>query len=237
MWSVADDADCRSWYHRRWTAPTPTMGKAMPEDAKQEPGDHTLDPTIIVERETEDLIARAVFVPTPAILRPAFAPRFERCVVCDTDLVAHELGYLVFKEMRGDEVLVEMAICTECLDVLVQVYSPQTRRAIDGLFVASDWFDRARERLDADPATWPRWLDRCALTGQPREAFDHYEVIGICAGEFTQVSLFPYVIGTDGIRLMEARISRQSQANWDRFLGQHQGLPPELRQLLHVDGN
>jgi hypothetical protein len=177
---------------------------------------------------------QSIYIPTPALLRPAFAPRFESCVVCEADLNDHELVFLVFKEVLKTEVIVEMAICMECLDVLEQVYSQQTRRAIDTLFVQSGWCERARERLQADVATWPRWLDHCALTGQPRAKCTSYEVIGICCGDLTQVSFFPYVVGTEGILRMEAMISQQSRANWNRFLGQHQGLSPELRHLLHV---
>jgi len=215
----------------------------MPEerDDRNDRGDRDDrdEPSRVLEEQAGALLAAAVYVPAHPLLRPAFAPRFERCVVCETDLGDLDLGlgHLVFKELRGDEIIVELAICHGCIDVLEQVYSDQTRRAIDSLFVASRWCERARERLRAGPPAWSTALDHCALTGEPRAGGGTCQVIGVCAGDLMQVSFFPYVIGAAGIRRLEAVVSRQSQANWDRFLGQNQGLPPELRHLLHVGGD
>jgi hypothetical protein len=197
--------------------------------------DDERDVTAELEAQFMELMARAQLVPMDDLLRPAFAHRFQQCTVCETDLVARMRLYLVFREVRQRETLVELAICVECLDVLEQVYSPSTRQAIDTLFLESGWSERAGERLSASTEDLHAWLETCALTGEPLQPDDHFEVIGLCKGGFMHMSFFPYVIGAAGIARLEEAISKQTQANWDRFLGQHQGLPPELRQLLHLD--
>lgn len=193
-------------------------------------------PSLKLDLETLVLFARAVTVPIPRILRPEFALNFQNCVVCDIDLVANNVSYLVFKAFHHEEVIVEMAICSSCLGILTNVYSQKTRQAMDQLILDSGWVQKAKDRLDSDEIGSTQWLDSCAMTGQPRSEWDFYEVLGICRQGWMEVSLFPYAVGSKGVQLMQTIMSPETRASWGRFLAQHEGLTPDLRRMIHLDG-
>jgi len=169
--------------------------------------------------------------PMPEFLRPFDAAWFDACTVCDTDLPAAEDGYLVIKNFRGREVIYELGLCMACAEQLGASYSEESRAAIDGLFAEVGWIDQALTRQAAPPDDWATALTACALTGQSRDEFDEYQIVAACDGRDMMVNLFPYVIGTRGIEQITARLSQATQDTWDRFVGDHLGLPPELRSL------
>lgn len=177
------------------------------------------------------LAIRAKKVPVPRCLKNLDGELFQRCTVCDVALQEPANDHLIVRNFLGPEPIYEMALCLDCAENLGESYSDESRQYIDGLFQASGWVKQAFARLDDLPDDWDRHLGACSVTGQPRHEFREYQIIGQCEGGIMEVGFFPYIIGTRGIDVMQAGLSQETLDTWDRFVGEHLGLPPELRSL------
>ena len=139
--------------------------------------------------------------------------------------------YFVIKHVRGGETIYEMAICGDCLEKLSDGYSETSQRHIDRVFAENVNFRKRFDRLQATSGKWESWVERCLLTGAPRSESSECQAVALCRGSSMLVSGYPFVLCDSGVELLQAGMSTETIGHWDRFVGDHLGLPPELRGL------
>jgi hypothetical protein len=161
---------------------------------------------------------------------------FDRCTECAALLRDDNSHYYIEKAIRGSEVLLEMALCSECLNNLIQSFSSETRERLHDFFHGRVKFGERGNRLlkEAGTSVSP-WIASCVFCGTPRSEAGEHWVVGECVGDCMKFYWYPYIICEDCTlekrELMSAK-SRGASEDWGErtFDG-----PPSLDQLLPQD--
>jgi hypothetical protein len=186
------------------------------------------------DRTDEDLLYTLIMGwrrTLPPLFRPTFGGWFDRCIDCNDALRERGTMYFVIKHVRREETIYEMAICAGCLEKLSAGYSEASRRHIDRVFAERVNFRERFDRLQATSGRWESWVESCLFTGTPRGEARECQVVALCRGSTMLVSGYPFALCDAAIELLQAGISDETLGRWDRFVGDHLSLPPELRGL------
>jgi len=146
---------------------------------------------------------------------------FSHCVRCHLPLLEIDEPWLVNKEFRGAECVLEYAICVPCRNDLTGQLSEESKESVRGFLRSEiDWETRITEfMMMADP------VDRfasCVICETGQEAC---EVFGISAlhdsgGELTLGPL-PLMVCGGCIGKITDRLSPESRAVWRKFLNDY----------------
>ena len=172
-------------------------------------------------------LENAARVPLPRFFQTSFGNEFTACIGCAEPLESLP-PYLVVKEVRGGETIVEYAICSSCHSELDSQYSEESRRCITQVFADQvDFRSHFQSNLTREP-DWGNWVTRCVLSREQRGPGSEYQAVALCQGRELLLSAWPYVITGPGMRLLEGCYSAQTLAVRDRFIRQRLGLPSIL---------
>ena len=166
----------------------------------------------------------------PAWFYPFLEDRpFERCLICERELLTGDVHYLIEKAWKGTEVIFEYAICIACTECQQEELSLESLQNISKYFMAQPHFMRRPREVMNWPAEEPvRWTQCCALTNRPREEIENYQIFGHFRGNKMILSVYPLLICDEATEALAERLSKKTRDSLDDFVGEFLGMPPEF---------
>mgnify|MGYP006275313799 CR=1 FL=1 len=111
-----------------------------------------------------------LFRPIPSLLHSfETGEAFQHCTGCGKDLLAEKASYLVEKIFSKGEVIVEYAMCRDCLEPIRQEISAESKEAIQK-------FHKERRKIFQN-------LEKCNFCLQPVEELVGYKMVADCSGD------------------------------------------------------
>ena len=181
---------------------------------------------------------------------------FQQCIQCERDLLSSAAPYLIQKNFVGREAVFEMAICIQCQQRMNQELSAETKAAMERFRVerlggiadgqqsatpehaggSTDFQDEIIVEMDPDVAVqWHSNIDHCLFCDRLRRLSHRH----ILAGVFFADRMIVQAAGPQGVRMphmmcedctmeLDRLVSRQTRDEWNRFVDEHFGGPPEI---------
>ena len=154
---------------------------------------------------------------------------FERCLICECELLTGNVHYLIEKAWKGTEVIFEYAICMGCADGQQEELSQESLQNITKYFMAQPHFMRRPFEISSWPTDDPgRWTRQCALTKRPRTEIESYQMFGHFRGDKMILSVYPLLICDAATEALAEKLSKKTRDSLDDFVGEFLGLPPEF---------
>jgi hypothetical protein len=163
---------------------------------------------------------------SPWLLSEETGEPFRHCIHCRLPLDEIAVPWLVNKEYRRGECILEYAICQHCRDAVSAGFSEESKEAVRKFLEEEiDW----AARIDAlmDESSIELHLANCIRCHAPRETLTGF---GISAqfdssGELIQGPL-PLLMCDDCTARLRERFTPESLEAWQRFLAEHFPGPP-----------
>ena len=161
------------------------------------------------------------------------------CIDCHHDLGLGDRYYMVEKifkrypELNTTEVLFEYAVCSECYEKMKDKLSEQSMAKLSEYMMIHMDFQAMQQRISDNPEDPEEWMTHCMIKGTATDQLNEYQ-IGACFKGDRLVTNFmpPFMIGGEAMEEMSALLSKETKDEMDGFLGDHFGVPPELRKDL-----
>lgn len=157
---------------------------------------------------------------------------FERCLVCDKNVLSSGTDYFIERIFRRlsdapeqAEVIFEYAMCSECAEQLRESLSKSSRARIEALFTERLAGKQIKELNESTL--------ECLLTDKPISQAQEFSFHAHCRGDRLVHSLFPYAISDDGMDEISALLSNETLDMLDDFKGRYFSGPPEVAELLN----
>ena len=164
---------------------------------------------------------------------------FERCISCDKYLLEDNTEYLIEKAIRQypdygtQDVIFEYAMCFNCAELMRQELSQESMANIQQYFNDRvDLYGHHQEMMYDHSLDAEAWLNRCIVTGEPRATLEEYQIYGHCQGNQLVFSYMPYLISGQAMEALSELISEKTKGEIDRFIDEHFGIPPELKEPI-----
>jgi len=164
---------------------------------------------------------------------------FDRCVTCNTYLLAPGTQYMIEKavirypEAGITDVAFEYAMCLPCAEEMRQSLSEESLVRLENHF--REHADLAgRQRLMEQPTTTEAkdWIANCLLTHSPIAEATEYQLIAHCNGPHLLLGVAPYMISGKAADELSGLLSAKTKEILDDFIDDYFGLPPELKALI-----
>lgn len=158
---------------------------------------------------------------------------FQNCLICNGALgSASDQPYLIEKIYRGNEVIVEMAICAQCLLNMQNEISEESALTLQKEFQQKvDWEARFSQLLphdDTEHVHPEKWLDRCVLQDTEREQCKNYQICGLFLGDQILLGQLPYLISGSAVESLGKLLSKKTRDHMGDFISDQFGMPPEF---------
>ena len=179
-----------------------------------------------------DSITRFLKIP-PLLHRFQTDQPFEDCLFCGANLLTSNQHYVIEKIFRGNEVIIEMAMCLNCRqDCGDEGISEKSASSIQQFL--SDKIDfKNRLRLMAsvnEQDSIDAWLERCLLSDRPAQMFHEYQIVALCRGPWIQRDFYPALISGPALEELSDLLSKETKDWMDDFIGSNFGMPSEFCQ-------
>jgi hypothetical protein len=159
---------------------------------------------------------------------------FSKCVCCEKPLLDGSTIYLIEKAIKGSDVLIEYAICLPCAEQKNAAMSQESKERIQAWFEEHVDIEARANRLASQHGfDFEAWTAECIITGKPKADLEHYCVGGMFQGAHMLFGFGPYIMSAEAQKEMSSLLSKQSKDEYDKFIGDNFGLPPELKKLIH----
>lgn len=162
-----------------------------------------------------------------------------RCIDCDHDLMKGDRYYVIEKVFKRYpaidkvEVLFEYAICHLCYDQMKEKMSAESMQNLSQYMMNNTDFDALHARINEQPENPEAWLDQCMIKGTPITALNEYQMGAFFKGDRLMTNyLPPFMVGELAMEEMSQVLSKETKDEMDGFIGDHFGIPPELRKDL-----
>jgi hypothetical protein len=163
----------------------------------------------------------------------------ERCINCEHDLSIGDRYYViekVFKRypvMNKLEVLFEYAICQHCYDDMKDKMSKESAENLSAYMMNNTDFVGLHQRINQHPDDPEAWLDQCMIKGTPQSELSEFQMGAFFKGDRLVTDFLPpFMVGNEAMEEMNALLSKETKDEMDDFMGDHFGIPPELRKDL-----
>jgi hypothetical protein len=151
---------------------------------------------------------------------------FSHCLCCRFPLVEIAEPWLVNKEFRRGECVMEYAICQPCRDHVTDQLSEESKESVRGFLEREiDWESRMQEFMLSHVLT--ARLETCVACGTRREELDGYGISALFDSSGSLVTgPLPLLICQPCIGRMTESLSEESRGVWRKFLADHFAGPP-----------
>ena len=156
---------------------------------------------------------------------------FENCLFCDANLLTSNRHYMIEKVFRGNEVIIELAMCLNCReDCSDDGISEKSAAAIKQFLIEKIDFPRRIELMSQvnDQDSIDAWLERCLLSDQPAGMFQEYQIVALCRGPWIQRDFYPALISGPALEELSGLLSPETKDWMDDFVGSNFGMPSEF---------
>lgn len=161
---------------------------------------------------------------------------FEKCMVCDRDLISTLRPYIIEKAIKNyptlatTDTIFEYAMCEKCYTEALNMYSQESRQRIENYY--ENHVDmQARIKLIQEQSEFDLgvWLDRCLVKNKPREICSEYQIFCECIGPKVVLSFSPMMICDEAAADLIKLLSDKTKDDMGRFKEKYFDLPPELK--------
>jgi len=152
---------------------------------------------------------------------------FSHCVHCRLPLLEIDVPYLVTKEYRRNECIMEYALCQHCRDELAAGFSEASKLAVRQFLECEiDWDTRVKEFMLDD--TLQRRIAACVACRKPRADTESFMLSALfdSGGELVTGPL-PLILCGDCTARLVAELSPATLDAWRAFIDQHFPGPPD----------
>jgi hypothetical protein len=151
---------------------------------------------------------------------------FSHCLCCKLPLVEIAGPWLVNKEFRREECVMEYAICQACRDRVTDELSEESKEAVRGFLEEEiDWEARMREFMMSHRVT--DRFDACIACRAPRGELEGFGISALFdSGGSLVVGPLPLLICQPCVGRMTESLSEASREVWRKFLAENFAGPP-----------
>lgn len=179
-------------------------------------------------------------LPIPSIfLNTDTGTPIEKCIDCDYPVLEGGRYYMIEKvfkkypEMNKTEVLFEYAICSNCYEKMKDAMSKESMQNLSAYMMQNTDFNKLQERIEEKPDDPEHWLSHCLIKGTPKDEMKEYQMGACFKGDRLATDFMPpFMIGELALEEMNGLLSKETKDEMDDFMGEHFGIPPELRKDL-----
>ena len=161
------------------------------------------------------------------------------CIDCDYNLWQGDRYYMIekvfkrYQELDSIEVLFEYAICSKCYDKMKDGLSAESMMTLSNYMMKNTDLEGMQKRIEEHPEDPEKWLTHCMIKGTEVDELNEYQ-IGACfiGNEMATNYMPPFLIGGAAMEEINGLLSKETKDEMDGFIGDHFGIPPELRKDL-----
>jgi len=163
----------------------------------------------------------------------------EKCTFCDKELLESNEDYLIekvvkrYKQLNSEDVIIEYAICFECLNEVSSSISEESQKFIEEFFLKNmDMTKSNIMKMLSDNFDFKEWTNSCVFTGNKKEDLDEYNLIVQCQGRNIVFMICPYMIDSRVFEDLYPKLSKQTKEDYGGFMNKVTDPPPEFEELL-----
>ena len=136
------------------------------------------------------------FYPVPEVFRCfETGEMFQRCRMCDIDLMVEGTNYLIEKAFRKKEVIFEYAMCFDCVQQMRETLSAQSRKLIDNYFEEHiDIEERRKTLIEKYGRRTRSWINNCMIKGTPMNQCEEHQIYGWFIDKDIVFTGMPYML-------------------------------------------
>jgi len=176
------------------------------------------EPDFPEESESDSSTDSPNRVVIPHVLHSFYEERaFVTCTRCGESLKEFAEGFRISKSFKGDEVILESAMCMPCLTAMMEETSEESKRRLEEF----------HEKHHRDVSGF----DECALCENTLTEVqgEEFNLVGVCQGEDMLDSA---LICFDCQEAMNEIISEETRRTWDRFRQENfPGVPSDFEPM------
>jgi len=142
--------------------------------------------------------------------------------------------YMIERAFMPDDVVFEYAICMECGLSMRESMSEESRNKLDSFFqkhVQNHFFNAMVLQGNSETPV-EKFIERCLVTGKEISSLERYQIVGYFKGGFMQGIMPPFMISEEAAEQVQALLSKETKDEFDDFVDEFLGLPPELKELF-----
>ena len=198
---------------------------------------------------------RSAFVPIPSIFHSLRnGGPFTQCLICDRPLLgdcrligsvsedrldkqqpsddgpqANPPTYFIERIFRGNEPIIEYALCLDCDDDLRSEISKDSLEKINHFFSEHVDLERRAARINAgqQPRSIESWLNACVVTKENFTDCHEKQIFAVCQGDQLALPTSMMLSGT-AISMVMPLLSKKTRDWIGDFTGTNFGMPPEF---------
>ena len=171
---------------------------------------------------------------------------FMKCLNCECNLYDDETHYIIekaikrYKDYSSTDTIFEYAICQDCHDTFMKVYSQESLARIQVYFLENAQLGFKRhhliDKLQDGVFEIEEWLSHCIIKGTPVNEMTEYQIGAQCVGNKMAVLEMPFLIGNEAMDEIMQLLSNKTVGEMNGFIDEFFGLPPDLKKLLKDTG-
>lgn len=186
---------------------------------------------------SEDLPERKLvyiqdYLPIPPLLYSTETDGpFQRCIECQGRLLEEGSCYVIQKVIRRGETVMEMALCMQCHDNLMEEYSHESQMRLWDFFLdRADFKNRRRRLRRRKQLKLEHWIETCLTCKAPLKTQDEYVICAQCDGHDLLFYYLPYMLCEPCILKINEGLSEKTKDVWGRWKSRHFPGPPSFEQ-------
>ena len=185
---------------------------------------------MVNENDIEKFLLEDYRIPMPEILHSVqHEGLFEKCIVCQCNLLDEDCLYMIEKGFKGDRAIFEYAICYQCRKQLTQGYSRESSEKIfQYCREKTDIFERHCKLLAKSKTSIAPWIEYCIFTGTPRKEIETYSIVARCQGSEMLFEFLPFMVSESAVEDIMKLLSKKTKDVLDDFTETYLGLGPEF---------
>ncbi|MCP4438926.1 MAG: hypothetical protein GY810_08270 [Aureispira sp.] len=163
---------------------------------------------------------------------------FSNCSLCDKYLLEEGVRYMIEKAVKYNkhynvkETIFEHAICTDCAEKMRENLSKESLKSIEQYFMQNMQQQQRYDLMTSENTETNDWLSNCLLSGEEIGEQEEYQIYAECDGSDMLFEMTPYMISGKVLESVSELLSKQTKDELDRYMDEHFGVPPELRELF-----
>ena len=143
---------------------------------------------------------------------------FQRCSVCNADLMVEGAHYFIEKAFRKEETVFEYAMCMDCFQKMREQLSVKSRQLIEHYFDEHVDIEARRKTLIEKYGQRARsWISNCMIRHTPFSDCNEYQIYGWFIGKDIVYNGMPYMLSGDVIDELFNLLSSETTGVLDDF--------------------
>lgn len=164
---------------------------------------------------------------------------FDKCTFCEKELLESNEDYLIEKVIKryislgSEDVLVEYAICLDCVEESTKTLSDESRQYIEKFFFEEHIIDGSNfTKMMSENFDIEQWTEKCVFTGNLKNELEEYNLIAQCRGNDAIFMVTPYIIDGRIFEKLYSKLSKKTKEDYGRFMDKVTDPPPEFKEIL-----